>query len=68
MKVLAIGDIVGDIGLKKLQEMLPKIIKEENIDFTIVNAENTSSGMGLTLKDFNSLLKLKIDAGDKYTR
>ena len=62
MKVLAIGDIVGDIGLKKLQEMLPKIIKEENIDFTIVNAENTSSGMGLTLKDFNSLLKLKIDA------
>lgn len=61
MKVLAIGDIVGDIGLKKLQEMLPKIIKEENIDFTIVNAENTSSGMGLTLKDFNSLSKLKID-------
>lgn len=62
MKILAVGDIVGDIGLRKLQELLPKIIKEENIDFVVVNAENTSSGMGLTLKDFNELLKLKIDA------
>ena len=62
MKILAVGDIVGDIGLKKLQELLSKIIKEENIDFVVVNAENTSSGMGLTLRDFNELLKLKIDA------
>lgn len=61
MKILAVGDIVGNIGLKKLQEMLPRIIQEENIDFVVVNAENTSSGMGLTLKDFNELLKLKID-------
>ncbi len=61
MKILAIGDIVGDLGLKKLSELLPKIIEKENIDFTIVNAENTSGGMGLTQKDFDTLQKMKID-------
>ena len=61
MKILAVGDIVGEIGLNKLKEFLPKIIEKENIDFVIVNAENTSSGMGITIKDFNSLLKMPID-------
>lgn len=61
MKILAIGDIVGGSGLNKLKEELPKIIEKENIDFCIVNAENTSEGMGLTIKDFNTLLKMKID-------
>ena len=61
MKILAVGDIVGDIGLNKLKEMLPKIIEKESIDFVIVNAENTSGGMGLTFKDFNTLLKLPIN-------
>lgn len=62
MKILAVGDIVGDIGLNKLKELLPSIIEKENIDFVIVNAENTSGGMGITIKDFNILSKLKIDA------
>lgn len=62
MKILAIGDIVGNIGLNKLKETLPKIIEENNIDFVVVNAENTSGGMGLTLKDFNTLKSMRIDA------
>ena len=62
MKILAVGDIVGENGLNKLKEELPKIIDSEKIDFVIVNAENTSGGMGLTIKDFNILLKMKIDA------
>lgn len=62
MKILAIGDIVGDVGLNKLKDLLPNIIEKENIDFVVVNAENTSGGMGLTIKDFNTLLHLKIDA------
>lgn len=61
MKILAIGDIVGNIGLNKLKELLPNIIQEENIDFVVVNAENTSTGMGLTTKDFNILKEMKID-------
>ena len=30
MKVLLIGDIVGNIGVKKVKEVLPKIKKEKN--------------------------------------
>lgn len=62
MKILAVGDIVGENGLNKLKEELPKIIEREGIDFVVVNAENTSGGMGLTIKDFNTLLKMKVDA------
>lgn len=62
MKILAIGDIVGSFGLNKLKELLPKIIEEEKIDFVVVNAENTSGGMGLTVKDFNTLKSLNINA------
>ena len=62
MRVLAIGDIVGENGLEKLKVTLPKLKEEKNIDFVIVNAENTSGGMGLTFKCFNELQKLKVDS------
>ena len=55
MRVLAIGDIVGENGLEKLKVTLPKLKEEKNIDFVIVNAENTSGGMGLTFKCFNGI-------------
>ena len=61
MKILAIGDIVGENGLKKLRDLLPTIIEKENIDFTVVNAENTSGGMGLNERDFTSIQKMKIN-------
>lgn len=61
MKILAVGDLVGECGLNILKQTLPKIRKEKNIDFVIVNAENVASGMGITSKDFNELLKLKVD-------
>ncbi len=61
MKVLAVGDLVGDVGLNKLKEVLPKLIEAENIDFVIVNAENVAGGMGISSKDFNILDKMQID-------
>ena len=61
MRILAIGDLVGEGGVKKLKELLPKIREEEKIDFVIVNAENSAGGMGITTKIFNELKELKID-------
>ena len=61
MKILAIGDLVGDIGLNKLKETLPNLIEAENIDFVIANVENVASGMGITQKDFQILDHMKID-------
>lgn len=61
MKILAIGDIVGNSGIKKLKSELKKIITEKNIDFVIVNGENSAEGMGITEKNFNDILAEKVD-------
>ena len=61
MRILAVGDLVWECGLNRLKQTLPRIKEEKMIDFVIVNAENVSGGMGITIKDFNELLKLGID-------
>lgn len=61
MNILAIGDIVGESGVKKFKEELPKIKEEYHIDFMIVNAENSAGGMGITTKIFNDLIDLGVD-------
>ena len=61
MRILIVDDIVGENGLDKLKQILPKLKEEKKIDFIIVNAENTAGGMGLTLKTWNELLKLDIN-------
>ena len=62
MRILAVGDLVGESGVKKLKEILPSITQEKQIDFVIVNAENSASGMGITISIFNELKRLNIDA------
>ena len=57
MRILAVGDIVGEAGVRKLKEELPKIQKEENIDFVVTNGENSAGGMGITEKHFNDILQ-----------
>ena len=57
MKILAVGDIVGETGVKKLKEELPRIKKEENIDFVITNGENSAGGMGINERNFNDILE-----------
>lgn len=61
MKILAVGDIVGENGVKKLKEVLPKIRQEEKIDFCIVNGENSAGGMGITTKIFQDMMSLNVD-------
>ena len=61
LKILAIGDIVGEEGVRKAKEELPKIKQEEKIDFVIVNAENSAGGMGITTKIFNELKSMQVD-------
>lgn len=55
MRILAVGDIVGESGVRKLKEVLPKIKKEENIDFVITNGENSAGGMGITERNFKDI-------------
>ena len=56
MNILAIGDIVGEIGVKKIVKELPKLKEKYDIDFCIINGENSAGGMGITKKIFDSVI------------
>ena len=61
MKILAIGDLVGNCAIKELKEKLPELRKNENIDFVIVNGENVAEGMGMTEKNFHDILAQNVN-------
>ena len=42
MKILILGDVMGSSGRLALKEKLPKIIKENEINFVVVNGENAA--------------------------
>ena len=61
MRILAVGDIVGNSGVNKLKADLQSIKAEFSIDFVIVNAENAAEGMGLTVKNYNDIISAGTD-------
>ena len=61
MKILTVGDLVGKTGVHMLKNHLPKIMKEKEIDFVIVNGENAADGMGLVEKQYRDILSVGTD-------
>ncbi len=62
MRILFLGDVVGQSGCNALKKNLQKIIKEENIDFTIVNGENAADeGVGITQNIMDEFLSCGVD-------
>lgn len=50
INIIAVGDVVSQQGCDKLRECLPSIKRENNIDFCIVNGENSANGNGIMPK------------------
>ncbi|MEM1443411.1 MAG: YmdB family metallophosphoesterase, partial [Verrucomicrobiota bacterium] len=48
LKILFLGDIVGEPGRKAVISELAAIKEEESIDFIIANGENAAGGRGIT--------------------
>ncbi len=62
MKILVLGDLVGLSGREVLKRELPKIIKDNNINFSIINGENAADdGKGITKKIVENIFSLGID-------
>ena len=61
MKILLVGDVVGQPGRHALSRGLPKIVSSQNIDFTVVNIENAAGGFGITYDIYEEFLTLPID-------
>ena len=48
MKILFIGDIVGEPGRRVIMKRLHKLIPQHEIDLVIGNGENAAGGFGIT--------------------
>ena len=62
MRILFLGDVVGNVGCSKIIKDLSDQIKKNRIDFVIVNGENADeSGVGLTQKICENFFKSGVD-------
>ena len=59
MRLLFLGDVVGRSGRAVVCEALPTMIKRYNLDFVIINGENSAGGFGIT----EAILLDLLDAG-----
>jgi metallophosphoesterase (TIGR00282 family) len=62
LKLLFVGDIVGNPGRKAAREMISSIRRELPFDYCIANGENSAGGTGITCVVAQELYKSGIDA------
>jgi metallophosphoesterase (TIGR00282 family) len=62
IRVLYIGDVVGQPGRRALHQKLESVVDREKVDFTIVNVENAAGGFGVTEAIIDELSELPIQA------
>lgn len=56
LRLLFVGDVVGDTGVALFRKWLPSLIEKYKIDSVVVNGENSAkSGCGITLQSLNDL-------------
>ena len=61
MKILFIGDIVGEPGRRAVKLLLPKLRDRHSLDFIIANGENSAGGNGITPKIAVELFSAGVD-------
>ena len=61
MKLLFIGDIVGQPGRRAVAELLPKLRERHSLDFVIANGENSAGGSGITPKTAGEIFSAGVD-------
>jgi 2',3'-cyclic-nucleotide 2'-phosphodiesterase len=48
LRLLFLGDIIGEPGRKAVIETVPRLKRELEVDFVVVNGENAAAGRGIT--------------------
>jgi metallophosphoesterase (TIGR00282 family) len=61
MRILFVGDIVGQPGVAFLKQALPGLIVREQLDLVIANAENAAGGSGLTPSLYRQIRAAGVD-------
>lgn len=61
MRFLFLGDVVGSVGRDIVCDYLPELRQKYNLDFVVVNGENSANGFGITEKIFTALINAGAD-------
>ena len=61
MRVLMIGDVVGSPGRKAVQQLVPPLRREYDINLVVANGENSAGGFGVTYDTAQDLLGAGVD-------
>ncbi len=61
MRILFIGDIVGQPGVAFLKRALPPLVAAEGIDLVIADGENASGGLGITPGAYRQVREAGVD-------
>jgi len=60
LRMMFLGDVVGEPGRRAVIELVPVLKKEYDLDFVVVNGENAAGGRGITPKITIDLLRAGI--------
>ena len=61
MKILILGDVMGRPARRAVRELVPSLIKNEEFDLVIANAENAAGGMGVDIKSAKELMSAGVN-------
>jgi len=61
VKILFIGDIVGQPGRLAVRTLLPKLREQHGLDFVIANGENSAGGNGITVRTAEEIFNAGVD-------
>lgn len=55
MKILYVGDVMGEPGIRVVEQVLPELRAKQRVDLVIAQGENVTDGRGITPDDFMRL-------------
>jgi 2',3'-cyclic-nucleotide 2'-phosphodiesterase len=61
VRILFIGDVVGQPGRRAIRELVPRLRKRHNLDLVIANGENSAGGSGITMKTAEEIFQGGVD-------
>jgi metallophosphoesterase (TIGR00282 family) len=61
VKLLFIGDIVGQPGRHAVKQLLPKLRERHGLHFVVANGENSAGGSGITPKTAEEIFSAGVD-------
>jgi metallophosphoesterase (TIGR00282 family) len=62
MRILLVGDVFGESGRRCVEQLVPKLRVEHELDFVVVNGENAARGLGIFEKQAQGILAHGTDA------